>query len=288
MSVAKPSELNTVYIISKGRPQCHTARTLQRIGFPGAWFIVCGNNDETLPEYRERWGDRVLVFDWYEQVRHTDPMDGFGFEEMASGACPVRNATAEISRKRGEVRHWQLDDDYVSFAGYDPASGKNVRMSGEELHRRMLAVAEFAHACGLGNAGFPPSTREVLPERARTFSRRVFNAHNLPSGGELFEPWVGRMNDDLINAINNWRHGRIEMSMHFMAMNMPPTQSEEGGLSQLYRDEGTVRKTAYAVMACPCAVSLVEKFGRYHHRVAWDRVTPKIVSDEHRRQAPRI
>lgn len=42
------SEFSTIYIISKGRPQCHTAKTLQRIDCPGEWFIVCGNNDETL------------------------------------------------------------------------------------------------------------------------------------------------------------------------------------------------------------------------------------------------
>lgn len=272
---------NTIYVISKGRPDCITAKMLTRIGYPGEWFIVCGNNDEALPEYRERWGERVLVFDWYEQVKHTDTMDNFGFENMASGACPVRNATAEISRRRGELRHWQLDDDYVSFAGYDTATGKNVRMTGDELYRCMLAIAELAHECGLGNAGFPPSTREVMPGCERTFGRRVFNAHNLPSGGKLFEPWVARMNDDLINAINMWRHGKAEMTMRFMSMNMPPTQSETGGLSQLYKDEGTVRKTAYAVMACPCAVSLTEKFGRYHHHARWDLITPKIVSDEH-------
>ena len=279
MSDADEAVLNTVYIISKGRPECKTAATLGRIGFPGEWFVVCGNNDETLPEYQARWGGHVLVFDWYEQVKETDPMDGFGFETMASGACPVRNATAEISRSRGELRHWQLDDDYTGFYAYDAGRHKNVRLDGEGLWRRMGAVARFAHACGLGNCGFPPSTREVTPDRALTFARRVFNAHNLPSGGELFEPWRARMNDDLINAINVWRHGRAELSVRFLAMNMLPTQSEAGGLTDLYRDEGTVRKTAYAVEACPAAVRLTERFGRYHHAVDWDCVTPKMVSD---------
>lgn len=274
------SELNTVYIISKGRPQCHTARTLQKLDFPGEWFIVCGNNDETLPEYRELWGERVLVFDWYEQVKATDPMDGFGFDTMASGACPVRNATAEISRQRGERRHWQLDDDYTGFQVYDGSTGKRPRIrDGRLLHDKMLELAELADRCGLSNCGFPPSTIETRGDGALTIGRRVFNAHNLPSGGELFEPWRARMNDDLINAVNVWRHGGAELSVRYLAMNMPATQSEDGGLSELYRDEGTVRKTAYAVMACPSAVKLVQKFGRYHHRANWQRIVPKLVSD---------
>ena len=85
------SELSTVYIISKGRPQCHTARTLERIDYPGEWFIVCGNNDETLEQYLANWGEEhVKVFDWYDEVKRTDTMDNFGFGSMPSGACPVR------------------------------------------------------------------------------------------------------------------------------------------------------------------------------------------------------
>ena len=270
-----------VVIPSKGRPQCRTASLCKENSLP--FIILCGDDDEALPEYRELWGDRVLVFDWYEQVKVTDPMDGFGFDTMASGACPVRNATAEISRRRGERRHWQLDDDYTGFYGLNAEGTKNVRLDGAELHRRMELIAGHADRCGLGNCGFPPSTREVVPDHALTFGRRVFNAHNLPSGGELFEPWVARMNDDLINAINSWRHGRPEYSVRFMEMAMPATQSEDGGLSELYRDEGTVRKTAYAVMACPAAVKLIQKFGRYHHRANWQRIAPKLVSDGYAR-----
>lgn len=273
------SELSTVYIISKGRPQCHTARTLERIGYSGDWFIVCGNNDETLEQYLARWGsERVKVFDWYEQVKATDTMDAFGFEDMPSGAVPVRNATAEISRARGERRHWQLDDDYTGFQHFDGRTGKRPKCDGETLARMMERMAEFADECGLANCGFPPSTIETDGNGALTCGKRVFNAHNLPSGGELFEEWRGRLNDDLINAINVWRHGKAELTFKCLAMNMPPTQSESGGLTDIYRDEGTVRKTAYAIMAAPGQVKLVEKFGRYHHSADWRHIVPKIVA----------
>ena len=285
MSEVDPRLLNTVYIISKGRPQCRTAQTLTRINFPGAWFIVCGTNDETLEQYMARWGsERVLVFDFDEQVEKTDTMDNFGFEAKASGACPVRNAVREISWARGELRHWQLDDDYTGFARFDPVTRKNRGIrDGAELYEMMTAVSAFGHAVGLRNVGFPPSTMEVCPARVGGWSRRVFNAHNLPSDPELFTPWVGRMNDDLINAINTWRRGGAEMTVKFMSMNMPPTQSEKGGLTEMYRNDGAVRKTAYAVMACPVAVKLVERFMRCHHKVDWPLVVPKIVSDRFKR-----
>ena len=276
------SELSTIYIISKGRPQCRTAKTLTKINYPGEWFIVCGNNDETLEQYLANWGeDHVKVFDWYDEVKRTDTMDNFGFDSMPSGACPVRNATAEISRRRCERRHWQFDDDYTGFQVFDDKTGKRPHCDGKRLAECMEAIAEFADRCGLSNCGFPPSTIETCKDGALGLARRVFNAHNLPSGGELFVPWHARLNDDLINAINVWRTGHIELSVKCLAMNMPPTQSVGGGLTDIYRDEGTVRKTAYAVMAAPGQVKLVDRFGRYHHSADWKRIVPKIVSDEY-------
>lgn len=278
------SELSTIYIISKGRPQCRTAKTLTKMKYPGEWFIVCGNNDETLEQYLANWGEEhVKVFDWYDEVKHTDTMDNFGFDSMPSGACPVRNATAEISRRRGERRHWQFDDDYTGFQVFDAKTGKRPHCDGKKLAECMEAIAEFADRCGLSNCGFPPSTIETCKDGALGLARRVFNAHNLPSGGELFVPWRARLNDDLINAVNVWRTGRIELSVKCLAMNMPPTQSEAGGLTDIYLDEGTVRKTAYAVMAAPGQVKLVDRFGRYHHSADWNRIVPKIVSDEYQK-----
>ena len=276
--------LNTVYIISKGRPRCTTARTLERMGYPGEWFIVCGTNDESLPEYQEAWGEHVLVFHWSEEVERTDTMDSFGFERMASGACPVRNATRRISWERGELRHWQFDDDYNGFHRID---GEHRKMrsfeDGDEFQSWLLMLAEYGHSASLRNVGFPPGS-ETFPDHWGTFAHRVFNAHNLPSDPELFIPWVGRMNDDLINAINCWRTpGAYEMSLRCMNMTMAATQQEAGGLSELYKAEGTVRKTAYAVMAAPGAVRLVERFRRYHHKCDWRRLVPMVLNEKWRK-----
>ena len=269
-----------MYIISKGRPECRTAQTLTKMRYPGEWFIVCGTNDETIQEYRDNWGEHVLAFDWAKEVERTDTLDNFGFETMASGACPVRNATRRISWERGELRHWQFDDDYTGFVHIDLERRKNVKFDdGREFEDWLCSIAEFGHAAGMRNIGFPP-TSETFPDHALTFGPRVFNAHNLPSDPRLFIPWVGRMNDDTINAINCWRTpGAYEMSVRCMGMNMPPTQSEKGGLSALYKAEGTVRKSAYPVLVAPSAAKLVVRFGRYHHRIDWKRLVPKVLRE---------
>ena len=277
--------LNTIYIISKGRPECLTARTLTELNYPGEWFIVCGNNDETLDIYKKRWGeDRVIVFDWYEEIKETDTLDNFGFDRMPSGAVPVRNAVIRISRERGEKRHWQLEDDYRSFRLTDiDLVHKSKIEDGAKLQWWMCRIAKFAEQCNIPNCGFSLGTLESVPENALKPGTRVFNTHNQSSTG-LATRWRGRLNDDLINAIETHRLGqKTEYTFKFMCLEMPPSQQEEGGLSDIYKTEGTVRKSAYPILLAPNATRLVIKFGRYHHRVDWNKIRSKVISDKWRK-----
>lgn len=278
METTTKDKLNTIYIVSKGRPQCRTAQTLTKIGYPGEWFIVCGTNDETLPEYRSRWGDRVLTFDWYDEVKDSDLLDNFGVETMGSGAVPVRNATRRIAAERGELRHWQFDDDYTAFYTKfkQNRSYKHVDMNGIQLAERMKIIAQFAHKAHVSNVGFAVEG-EFREDTVFKTRRRVFNAHNMPTDEQLFNRWRGRMNDDLINAIEMWRYGRPEFSFLFMCVCMKETQSEKGGNTEIYNAHGTVRKTAYAVLIDPKNVKLVVKYGRYHHKADWKNICPKVL-----------
>lgn len=276
-------DVNTIYIISKGRPRCTTAKTLQRIKYPGEWFIVCGNNDETLDEYKKLWGNKVLVFDWYDEIKKTDTMDNFGFENMPSGAVPVRNATMEISKRRGEKRHWQFDDDYTTFCvtrfrENGKPYNKTIK-NGRVLENYMFHIARFGYETSMVNVGFSLSSSS-FPETFGRFQNRVFNAHNMPSEDHLFQRWRSRLNDDTVNALDVYRRGGVEMSFNFVSLDTKKTQTEAGGLTEFYKDVGTVRKTAYAILACPSVAKLCTKFGRYHHDVKWSKIRPKIIRDE--------
>jgi hypothetical protein len=277
-------KLNTIYIISKGRPRCLTARTLTRIGYPGQWFIVCGNNDNTIEKYQQNWGkDKILIFDWYEEVKHTDFMDNLGVEKYSSGAAPVRNATMEISRQRGEIRHWQLDDDYPAFVKFNTKRKKYDRVrDGRVLQFEMAKIALFGYEADLTNVGYQP-TSNTYPDQAFNFTKRVFNAHNLPSDPDKFVRWRARMNDDTVNALDVLVGGGYEISVNYLGMGTIKTQTETGGNTDLYKDNGTVMKTAYAVMRSPKSVSLVIKFKRYHHQNNWAPVSPKLIRDHYAR-----
>lgn len=275
--------VNTIYIISKGRPQCKTAKTLMKMNYPGRWFIVCGNNDPTIPEYQKNWGkDKILIFDWYEEVKHSDLLDNFGVEKMGSGAVPVRNATRKISVDRGELRHWQFDDDYNRFWCINSNNHKTFHpMEGKEFEKKLYNLANYGHFSHIYNVGFAVPN-ESMPDSRFHITRRVFNAHNMDNHDLEFTTWKARMNDDLINAMDTWKKGKYEISFKFMLLNFKETQSEKGGNTEIYKAHGTVRKTAYAIMFEPKAVKLIEKFGRYHHQVDWRKVVPKLIHEKYR------
>jgi hypothetical protein len=86
------------------------------------------------------------------------------------------------------------------------------------------------------------------------------------------------MNDDLINSMDVYHRGKCNMSVKYMNLNLLPTQKESGGLTDIYQEQGTIMKVAYAILKNPNNTKLVVKYGRYHHRCKWDGICPNIIS----------
>ena len=61
------------------------------------------------------------------------------------------------------------------------------------------------------------------------------------------------------------------------------TQSNVGGMTDLYLDGGTYLKSFYTVLFMPSAVT-VQPMGtvhkRLHHKVDWEHCVPKILAEE--------
>ena len=65
-----------VIIISHGRPQCETVKTLRESGYTGEIFIVVDDEDKTLNQYLEIYGrENVHIFHKYEWFDVGDNMD---------------------------------------------------------------------------------------------------------------------------------------------------------------------------------------------------------------------
>ena len=68
-----------------------------------------------------------------------------------------------------------------------------------------------------------------------------------------------------------------------ICMDQLQTQSNAGGLTDIYLDNGTYVKSFYSVIHQPqCAKisTMGNKFRRIHHKINWDRCTPKILNEK--------
>lgn len=66
------------------------------------------------------------------------------------------------------------------------------------------------------------------------------------------------------------------------------TQTNAGGMTEIYLDAGTYVKSFYTVMMQPSSVrvSLMQSTHlRMHHSVKWRHTVPVIVDEKHRRTA---
>lgn len=101
--------------------------------------------------------------------------------------------------------------------------------------------------------------------------------------------FIGRINEDVCAYVVHGSRGRLFFTATRVSIEQKPTQSNPGGLTDVYLDSGTYVKSFYTVMMAPSCVKVAmmgEASKRYHHEVSWDDAVPKILSDRHRKPRP--
>jgi hypothetical protein len=73
---------------------------------------VCSDDDSSLLQYEEKYGDAVKVFNKDEYWEKTDTVDSF---KSMKTVLYARNAIRDIARECGYEYFWVFDDDYTAF-----------------------------------------------------------------------------------------------------------------------------------------------------------------------------
>lgn len=276
-----------IFILTHQRPtRVHTYTTLRRQGYTGRIVLLVDDEDPTLPEYRERFGDEVVVFSKAEAAALCDPADltpGKGTPLYA------RNASFGIAEAMGLSWFCQYDDDYSYFAHrwLTPQGGSApmvpVRSMDEALDRLIefaddtnadcVAMSQGGDHLGGGTGSLPSHLRRKV---MNTFLFRVGNPW----------PFLGRLNDDVNMYVVHGSRGALFLTVMRLQCQQKETQQAEGGLTDMYREAGTYVKSFSTVMMHPSSVTvniMRSKYGRAHHRIDWRRTVPMIVSDRHRK-----
>lgn len=275
------------FILSHGRPdRLYTLKSLEKSGYTGKVFIVIDDEDKKANEYRKAYGDRVLQFCKKEVARRIDEGDNFNDRRAIIYA---RNACWELARKVGCRYFIQLDDDYTGFELRFRSDGTafyvGVRESLNAIIESMidfyvktpaLTVAMSQGGDFIGGGKFP-----------RCLRRKAMNTF-ICDVERPFE-FFGRINEDVNTYTTESRKGKLFFTVLQAKIVQKQTQTNKGGMSDLYLDSGTYVKTFYSVMYCPSSVK-VSTLGdhrsphyRIHHKINWNATAPKILREEWRK-----
>lgn len=278
------------FILTHGRPdRVYTLDTIRRCGYTGPVFLVVDDEDPTRQQYIDTFGEEmVLTFSKEEAAETFDVGDNF---DGRRGVVYARNASFDLARKAGFRYFMQLDDDYTGFYfRFDEKQQYGVWRAEclDEVWGAMLEYFETIPALSIciSQGGDHMGGAKYFKE---LFSlRKVMNTFICDVERPFKFP--GRINEDTTAYVDGGRRGDLFLTITSVQVNQKQTQSNAGGLTEIYLDVGTYVKSFYSVMYTPSCVTVGEigsTHRRLHHRINWPATAVQIVAERHKKGTPK-
>ncbi len=277
-----------VFILTHGRPnKVITYNTLLKAGYTGKIYIIIDNEDITADQYYQKFGNKVIMFD---KKAISDTFDeGDNFEDRRA-IVYARNACFEIAKKLELTYFMQLDDDYRNFEYRITSDYKypdhyfRIKSGLDKIFDYLLQYYKSIPAKSLAMAQGGDFIGGVLNLEKYLLKRKCMNSF-ICSVNRPFK-FVGRINEDVNTYTFYGSLGLLFITIPFVAVIQLRTQSNKGGMTELYLDSGTYIKSFYTVMYHPSSVKIKlmgDKHKRLHHSIIWKNTVPVILEEKYKR-----
>lgn len=281
-----------VFILTHGRADnVKTYRSLRNCGYTGQIYLLVDNEDKHQSDYKSRYGDEVIIFDKSKAAEITDAGDNF---KKRNSVLYARNWNFVIAKELGLEYFWQLDDDYSAF-GWSIDNHGNYQSSDaatKKLDDILLSIMEFMDDAPIDCVAMAQGGdfigggegKNIDKARNNQFLRKVMNSFLFKTDKPT--KFVGRMNDDVNTYVTGGNRGKLYLTVLRLRLWQAETQSQEGGLTDMYLEAGTYVKSFYTVMYAPSCTEITEmgtSHKRLHHRIKWRYAVPKIVDEKYRK-----
>jgi hypothetical protein len=276
-----------VMLLTHGRADnVKTVRALKESGYTGKVFIVIDDEDAQADLYRKRFGDQVRVFSKAEWADRIDDGDNSGDTRAVVYA---RAACVDIAYQEGLRWIVQLDDDYTAFMYKNDSENRYCSKKIGRLDAVWSAMLDFAEQANIAclamsqegdHIGGPNSSYNKTIRTKRKAMNSMFMRVDDPVS------FVGKVNEDATMATLESLRGRLVLTLMGLSLSQGVTQQNKGGLTDIYRDQGTYIKSMYSVLYAPACVkvkNMVVGEKRLHHIVDYDRCCPKIIREKYRK-----
>lgn len=278
-----------VFILTHGRPEkVKTIDALKVAGYTGRIVLVIDNEDKTADRYYEMYGkDNVVMFDKLKKSTEFDTIDR-GTDRRA--IVYARNACFDIAEDLGYEYFLELDDDYT---GFRQRFIKEDGQFGSKYLRDFDAVVdvmlEFLETTGALSVALGQTGDFVGGATSRLFkvqlARKAMNSFFCKTSRRF--DFIGRINEDVNTYCSLGAKGELFFTIANMSLDQSQTQSNSGGMTELYAAIGTYTKSFFTVVCNPSSVKvniIGTSHPRMHHRINWERTVPEIISDRYKKK----
>jgi hypothetical protein len=274
-----------VMILSYGRPEKqYTYKTIRDKGYNGKIYIVCDDKDKSLKKYIEIYKDEVLVFSKDKYKKTFDKCDNF---ENDKSVIYARNAVYDLASEKGLKYICVVDDDYSEF---QYRVDKNYKYKAKaitknisdifEIFLEYLIKSKIKTICFSQGGDFIGGSENADFAIKKNIKRKAMNLYFFDVDNPMY--FVSKLNDDLTTSVFEGVKGELLFTCPLVSLVQKETQQNSGGLTDIYLDYGTYVKSFYSVMYYPAAVK-ISTMGRtnhrFHHKVKWNNVCPKIIRE---------
>lgn len=272
-----------IFILSHGRADnVITHNSLRKQGYTGDIIIVIDNEDNMSEEYYDNFDD-VEMFDKKAIAKKFDEADNFNDRRAIVYA---RNACFDIAIKRGYDYFIEMDDDYTGFEFRIYSNKRQKPSKINNLDDVLTSLLNFYKSTNfktisIAQGGDFIGGKQNKMAKTPTIFRKCMNSF-ICSTKRRFD-FIGRINED----VNTYTHlqgiGNLMGTIPFAALIQKTTQSNSGGMTDLYLDSGTYVKSFYTVIFSPSCCSIKpmgDTHYRLHHSISWDNAVPKILSED--------
>jgi hypothetical protein len=280
-----------VFILTHGRADnVMTYKTLRKCGYTGKIYLLIDDMDSQIDKYKANYGDEVIVFDKQKAIDMTDSGDN---QKKHNSVVYARNYNFVVAKELGIDYFLQLDDDYselkFTFAENGEYQPRGIKKDFDKvcdlfvqyLKQSKIKCIAFAQSGDfIGGEG----SNIISKFRKCEILRKIMNAFFFATDNPV--KFMGRINEDVNLYTANGLKGDVFITHPAVRLQQIETQSNSGGLTEIYLDLGTYCKSFYSVMYAPSCVK-VNAMGvnsrRIHHRVNWNAAVPKIINQSHKK-----
>jgi len=277
-----------IFILTHGRPDnVITYNTLKKMNYKEDIYIIIDNEDKTAEKYYENFGDKVVMFNKEKIAKTFDTADNFKERRTIVFA---RNACFEIAEKLGYKYFIEFDDDYEEFYF---SFKKNMEYNSahkriKDFYRTLQLFLKCFKSMPIKSLAFSQGGDFIGGSNSTAWEKLILRKCMNSFICSIDRPFkfVGKINEDVNTYAGHAKTGDLFFTSALIRLKQKATQSNQGGMTDVYLDKGTYIKSFYTIIFAPscCKIGLMGVAQmRLHHKIRWNNAVPVIIDEKYRK-----